>query len=40
MVRYFANISAAGPVRSGQFRFAIGVLESPDMPMPMIGNRP
>jgi hypothetical protein len=35
MVRYFAHITAAGPVRSGQFPFAIGVLESPDKPMPI-----
>jgi hypothetical protein len=31
----FANITAADPVRSGQFPFAIGVLESPDKPMPI-----
>jgi hypothetical protein len=35
MVRYFANITVAGAVRSGQFPFAIGVLESPDKPMPI-----
>jgi hypothetical protein len=35
MVRYFAHISAVGPVRSRQFPFAIGVLESPDKPMPI-----
>jgi hypothetical protein len=35
MVRYFANITAAGPVRSGQYPFAIGVLESPEEPMPI-----
>jgi hypothetical protein len=35
MTRYFAHISAAGPVRYGQFPFAIGVLESPDKPMPI-----
>jgi hypothetical protein len=35
MNRYFAHITAAGPVRSGQFPFAIGVLESPEKPMPI-----
>jgi hypothetical protein len=35
MVRYFAHITPAGPVRSGQFLFAIGVLESPDKSMPI-----
>jgi hypothetical protein len=35
MVRYFANVTAAGPDRSGQYPFAIGVLESPHKPMPI-----
>jgi hypothetical protein len=35
MSRYFANITAVGPVRAGQFPFAIGVLESPDRFMPI-----
>jgi hypothetical protein len=33
--RYFAHISAAGPVRYGQFPGAIGVLDSSDHPMPI-----
>jgi hypothetical protein len=35
MNRYFAHISAAGPIRYGQFPFAIGVLEALDKPMPI-----
>ena len=33
--RYFAHISAAGPVRYGQVPGSIGVLDSPDHPMPI-----
>jgi hypothetical protein len=35
MTRYFAPISAAGPVRSGRFPFSIGVLKAPDKLMPI-----
>ena len=34
MSRYFAHISATGPVRYGQFPFAIGV-HAPEEPMPI-----
>jgi hypothetical protein len=30
MTRYLAHISATGPIRYGQYPFAIGVLEGPD----------
>jgi hypothetical protein len=33
--RYYAHISAAGPVRYGQLPGSIGVLDSPDHPMPV-----
>jgi hypothetical protein len=33
--RYFAHITAAGPVRYRQVPDAIGVLEAPDKPMPV-----
>jgi hypothetical protein len=33
MSRYFAHISAAGPVRYGQVPGSIGVLDAPDKPM-------
>jgi hypothetical protein len=33
--RYFAHISATGPVRYGQVPGSIGVLDSPDKPMPI-----
>jgi hypothetical protein len=33
--RYFAHISGAGPVRYGQVPGSIGVLDSPDHPMPI-----
>jgi hypothetical protein len=39
MIHYFAHISAAGPIRYGQFPFSIGVLEARDKPMP-IGMAP
>jgi hypothetical protein len=32
---YFTNIGGSGPVRYGQFPFAIGVLESPNNFMPI-----
>ena len=32
---YFASISASGPIRYHQYRFAIGVLEAPDNFMPI-----
>ncbi|HZW33454.1 MAG TPA: hypothetical protein VFF52_22235 [Isosphaeraceae bacterium] len=35
MSRYFAHISAAGPVRYGPVPGSIGVLDSPDHPMPI-----
>ena len=35
MSRYYAHISAAGPVRYGQVPGSIGVLDSPDRPMPI-----
>jgi hypothetical protein len=35
MGRYFAHVSATGPVRDGQYPFAIGVLEAPDQLMPI-----
>jgi hypothetical protein len=35
MSRYFAQISAAGPVRYGQLPGSIGVLEALDKPMPI-----
>jgi hypothetical protein len=35
MSRYFAYISAAGPVRCGQVPGSIGVLDAPDKPMPI-----
>ena len=35
MTLYFAHITAAGPVRYGQFPLAIGVLEAPDKFMPI-----
>jgi hypothetical protein len=34
-VRYFAHISAAGLVRYGQLPGSIGVLDSPDLLMPI-----
>ena len=33
--RYFAHISAAGPIRYGRIPGAIGVLDAPDHPMPI-----
>jgi hypothetical protein len=33
--RYFAHITAAGPIRYRQVPDAIGVLEAPDHPMPI-----
>jgi hypothetical protein len=33
--RYFAHIGGAGPVRYGQVPGSIGVLASPDHPMPI-----
>jgi len=33
--RYFAHISADGPVRYGQVPGSIGVLDAPDKPMPI-----
>ena len=35
MSRYFAHIGEAGPVRYGQLPGSIGVLDSPDHPMPI-----
>jgi hypothetical protein len=35
MTRYFAHLSPAGPIRSGQFPFSIGVLAAPDKLMPI-----
>jgi hypothetical protein len=35
MTRYFAHLSAAGPIRYGQFPFSIGVLAAPDKLMPI-----
>jgi hypothetical protein len=35
MTRYFAHISAAGPVRYGEILSSIGILEALDQPMPM-----
>jgi hypothetical protein len=35
MKRDFAHIATSGPVRYGQFPFAIGVLEAPDKFMPI-----
>jgi hypothetical protein len=35
MTRYFAHISASGPVRYGRFPFAIRVLEAPNKLMPI-----
>jgi hypothetical protein len=35
MSRYFDHISGAGPVRYGQVPGSIGVLDSPDHPMPI-----
>jgi hypothetical protein len=35
MTRYFAHISAAGPVRYGQVPGSIGVLGALDPPMPI-----
>jgi hypothetical protein len=40
MSRYFAHISAAGPVRHGQLPGSIGVLEALDKPMPIGITRP
>jgi hypothetical protein len=34
-MRYFTNASTTGKVRSGQFAFAIGVLESSNNHMPI-----
>jgi hypothetical protein len=34
-VRYYAHISAAGPIRREQVPGSIGVLEAPDKPMPI-----
>ncbi len=35
MTRYFAHISAAGPVRYGRIPGSIGVLEARNQPMPI-----
>jgi hypothetical protein len=35
MTRYFAHVNVAGPVRYGQLPGSIGVLDSPDRPMPI-----
>jgi hypothetical protein len=33
--RYFAHVSAAGPIRYRQLPGSIGVLDAPDKPMPI-----
>jgi hypothetical protein len=35
MTRYFSHINGGGPVRYGQLPGSIGVLDSPDHPMPI-----
>lgn len=45
MPGYFVQITPRGPIRYGQFPYAIGVLEAPDRYMPIgmafeVGNAP